>query len=205
MGVLTTLEPHEVAVFETFVVPRYLSMFGVVALEMVVPCGRPLMAHVGCPHPAFPTRSSASSSPGARVIGFDPSEAALELARTKSALIRDVSFDYRQASDLPLPIGDASFSHAIVVHPLAAPSQRPQLFAELRRLLAPGGQALIAMPLRGSFQELADLLREYALKTEASDLAKSLEANIVTRPTIETFCESLEDAGVRRTWTWTCA
>ena len=36
-------------------------------------------------------------------------------------------------------------------------------------MLAPGGQALLAMPLVSSFQGIADLLREFALKNESAE------------------------------------
>ncbi|MBI5536925.1 MAG: methyltransferase domain-containing protein [Deltaproteobacteria bacterium] len=193
MSALPGLEARDVAIFETFVVPRYLSIFGMLALEMVIACERAMVAHVGC-RTGFPDQLLATYLPGATVVGFDPSEPALELARTKSALIREITFDYR-AGDLPLQVPDDSFSHVMAVHPRLDIPGRELLVREMRRVLAAGGQALLAMPLRGSFQEIADLLREYALKQEAGDVTKAIEANITSRPTLETFTEMMEDGG----------
>ena len=69
------------------------------------------------------------------------------------------------------------------------------MLAELRRLLAPHGQALIAMPLRGSFAEIADLLREYALKHEAVPLSDAVDRASFGRPTVELLAAELERAG----------
>ena len=64
----------------------------------------------------------------------------------------------------------AGFSHAITLHPLASADERGTAARGVARLLAPHGQALVAMPLRGSFQELGDLLREYALKHDDAEV-----------------------------------
>ena len=64
------------------------------------------------------------------------------------------------------------------------------------RLLCPGGQALVALPLRGSFQEIGDLFREYALKHDDGDFGKVVEEAMASRHTIETLSEELESAGL---------
>jgi SAM-dependent methyltransferase len=195
MGRLAELDAHEVPVFETFVVPRFLSMFGVVAMEMLIPCERAVIANVGC-RTGFPDQVIGRVLPGCTVVGFDASDAALELARTKSALIRDVIFDYRLEGELPLGVPDGSFSHALAIYPLVDQDGRFALVHELRRVLAEGGQALLALPLRGSYQELADLLREFALKHEAPEVARAADAAGLARPTIETLSEVLEECGL---------
>jgi SAM-dependent methyltransferase len=193
MTLLSALEPRDVAVFETFVVPRYLSIFGMLALEMLVACEQALVAHVGC-RTGFPDQLFATYLPGATVVGLDPSAPALELARTKGALVRDLSLEYREG-DVPLAVADGSFSHVLSLHPRLDAPARALLASELHRVLAPGGQALLALPLRGSFQELMDLLREYALKFEAGGITSAIDANAGTRPTLEGLAELLEESG----------
>jgi hypothetical protein len=61
---------------------------------------------------------------------------------------------------------------------------------ECARLLAPDGQALVAVPMDGSFQEVFDLLREFALKYEADDFARAVE-----RPTMDVLGAELRQAG----------
>jgi SAM-dependent methyltransferase len=103
--------------------------------------------------------------------------------------------DYRIADGYPTPFPEGAFSHAVSMHPLAYPEERARLLAELSRLLAPMGQALVTMPLRGSFQELADLLREYGVKYEADDVTRAVEAAVLVRPSVEMFGAELEEAG----------
>jgi SAM-dependent methyltransferase len=194
MGFLSGLEAQSVPVFETFVVPRYLATYGLTTLELLIPCENALLAPIGC-RTGFPDEVICRCMPGATVVGFDPSEPALELARTKGALLHEVEFDYRMTEEIPLDVPEMSFTHALSIVPLLGPEQRVMLLQEMYRVLAPGGQALFSLPLRGSFQEVSDLLREYALKHDIGEVTKALEANINARPTVETLCEGLEDAG----------
>ena len=107
----------------------------------------------------------------------------------------DMISEYRVVDGLPVPYASHGFSHALTLHPLAAPEERAKMIAEFARVLAPRGQALLAMPLRGSFQEVADLLREYALKMEGTDMGRRVESAVQVRPTVEMLGAELEDAG----------
>jgi SAM-dependent methyltransferase len=192
------LGPEDFAIFETFVVPRYLSMFSERMLEMLVKGSDARVCHVQC-RTGFPDRTLLEKLPGAHVFGCDPSEHAIELARAKASMLQRKSpgsaFDYRVTDTLPLPFPAGAFSHAYTLHPLCAPAERKRLFEELARLVAPRGQALLAMPLRGSFVEIADLLREYALKFERTDLTNAIEAAVQLRPTDDMMAREHEAVG----------
>jgi SAM-dependent methyltransferase len=188
------LGPAEAAIFETFVVPRYLSLFGDLALELMVESDEAQLVHLHC-RTGYPDRGIALKLPGVHIVGFDDSKAALELARAKASTMPDMVSDYRFSDSLPSPLPASAFSHALTVHPLGNPEDRGQVLAECARLLAPHGQALIAMPLRGSFQELVDLLREYALKFDDHDVTAAVEQAILLRPTGEVLVEEMAQRG----------
>lgn len=189
---------EDAAVFETFVVPRYLSLFGESLLKMLVPGRDARVCHVHC-RTGYPDRILLERLPNAHVHGCDVSPWAIELARAKAAALvksdGSIVFDYRVADALPLSFPDGAFSHAFTIHPLAAPPERRVLLEELARIVAPRGQALIALPLRGSFVEVADLLRECALKYELPDLTNTVEAAMQRRPTEEMLEGELEGVG----------
>jgi len=188
---------EEAAIFETFVVPRYLSMFGEQLLRTLVPGRDARVCHLRC-RTGYPDRLLLERLPNAHVHGCDASPWAIDLARAKAAALgsdASVVFDYRVVDALPLSFPDGAFSHAFTIHPLAAPQERRALLEELARIVAPRGQALIALPLRGSFVELADLLRECALKHELTDLMNAVEAAMQLRPTDELLEGELEAAG----------
>lgn len=184
----------DAAVFETFVVPGYLKLFGDLAVQMFLGVEGARVAHLGC-RTGFPDAELATQVPGLSLYGADSSPAALELARHKAHAMRLTSLEYVLATSLPAPLPSAVFSHVISLHPGLGAQQRRELFAEMSRLLYVGGQSLLALPLRGSFQEIGDIFREFALKTDNEDFATAVDVFMMSRPTIESISEELETAG----------
>jgi SAM-dependent methyltransferase len=200
------LGPAEAAVFETFVVPRYLSLFGELAIEMLLESEQARIVHLHC-RTGYPDRGIALKLPASHIIGTDPSPAALQLARAKAATMPAMVAEYRVVDDPSTALPDSAFSHGLTLHPPVQPAPRDGparsvraddldgVIAELARLLAPHGQLLVAMPLQGSFQELSDLLREYALKYSDAVMAKAVEEASLARPTVEGLTGRVERAG----------
>ena len=188
------LGPDDAAVFETFVVPRYLSLFAERLLELIVPAEDARVCHFQC-RTGYPDRDLLKKLPNAHVYGCDNSEHAIELARAKAKTIPGFVSDYRVIDAFTTPFPAGAFSHGISLHPLAAPAERKRMLEELARIVAPRGQALVAMPLRGSFLEIADLLRECALKNELTGLTNAVEAATQLRPTDDLFKRELEAVG----------
>lgn len=188
------LAPADAAVIETFVVPRYLSFFGELVVEMLLAGEGARIVHLGC-RTGYPDRQLFEKVPGAMIVGIDPSPSALELARNKAAVLGESGMDYVEATTLPTELAPSAFSHAVSLHPLGSREQVQALYQEMYRLLYPGGQALIALPLRGSFQEVSDLFREYALKFDDGDFGKLVEESLTGRPNIEALSDQLESIG----------
>jgi ubiquinone/menaquinone biosynthesis C-methylase UbiE len=189
------LSPADAAVLETFVVPRYLSLFGDLALQMFLAGESARILHLGC-RTGYLDRQLCERAPTAHLVGVDASPAALELARNKARVLADQRIQYRDGSMLATELAAASFSHVVSLHPVLPNAQRPGLFREAARVLYPGGQLLVALPLRGSFQEIADLFREFALKFDDPRFGAAVEQAMLDRPTIETLSEELEGEGL---------
>lgn len=190
----SVMAPSDAAVFETFVVPRYLSLFGELALELLAVVEGAQVIHVGC-RTGYPDRGIVMKVPRARVVGCDASPHALELARAKAATTGGSAIEYVECHELPLPFSDGAFSHALSLQPPADPASREGLFVEMHRLLTAHGQAIVALPMRGSFVEVGDLLREFALKNEDTPLAQAVDRAMMSRPTVEVLTGELESAG----------
>jgi ubiquinone/menaquinone biosynthesis C-methylase UbiE len=189
------LSPGDAAVFETFVVSRYLKWFGDLAVDMFLGVEGARVAHLGC-RTGYPDTDLARSVAGLTLYGVDSSTSALEIARHKGRAVRVESLEYLAARELPAPLPSAVFSHALALHPVLGVDHRGALLAEMSRLLYPGGQSLLALPLRGSFQEITDLFREYALKTDNGDFSRGVEEAAAGRPTIESLSEEHELVGL---------
>jgi ubiquinone/menaquinone biosynthesis C-methylase UbiE len=189
------LADADAAIFEDSVVPRYLSFFGGLVAEMLLPSQGANIAHVGC-RTGYPDPLVAEKVPHSTLVGVDASAAAIEVARSKATLFTDVAATYLVEENLPTQLQEATFTHAYSLHPICDAEGRAALMGELRRLLMPGGQALVSLPLRGSFPEIADMVREYALRQDLTELGKAIESAVASRPTIETISEELETAGL---------
>jgi SAM-dependent methyltransferase len=194
----TTRGHEETAVFETSVVPRYFSMFGERVLARLAAGKDARVIHLFC-RTGYPDRELVERLPNAHVHGVDPSNHAIELARIKAHSLVEhrtgVAFDYRVADTVPLAFPASVFSHGLTLQAPAQTEARRAMIGELARLIAPRGQALVAMPLRGSFFELHDLLRECGLKHEIEPLGHAVDAAAALRPTEEAFKRELEVAG----------
>jgi SAM-dependent methyltransferase len=189
------LTAADAALLEKAVVPRYLAFFSTLLLDMMLPYEPARVANLGCRN-GFPDALVAEKLRGAAVVGVDASPAAIELARSRAASLPGVQASYVVHDGLPTPLPDAGFTHAFSVHPICRAAHRQALLSELRRLLHPGGQALIAFPLRGSFPELHDMGRECALKQDMMNLSAAIDAASARRPTLETVVQELEAAGL---------
>lgn len=190
----TVLGASDAALYETFVVPRYLSLFGELALEVLAHARGAQVIHIGC-RTGYPDRGILLKLPNAHVTGCDASSHALGVARAKAQTTGESNIEYVEAKELPLPFDDASFSHALSLHPPADPASRQGLLQEMHRLLTAHGQAVLALPMRGSFIEVADLLREYALKADDAVLGQAVERAVALRPTPESITSEMEAIG----------
>jgi hypothetical protein len=83
MGVMG---PAEVAILETFVVPRFLTLFGETALRVILSGDGAAIAHLGC-RTGYPDRELVSDISNCSLVGVDGSAAAVELARNKAATL----------------------------------------------------------------------------------------------------------------------
>jgi SAM-dependent methyltransferase len=189
------LSSADAAVIETFVVPRYLSLYGELALQLYLPGKSARIVHLGC-RTGYLDRQLCERAPTATLLGVDASAAALDLARNKARVLADKRIQYQEGDSLITGLPSESFSHVVSLHPLLGIGERQQLFSEAFRLLYPGGQLLVALPLRGSFQEIGDLLREFALKFDDTRFGAAIDQAMHVRPTIETLSEELEAAGL---------
>lgn len=190
------LGPSDAAILETFVVPRYLKLFGDVVLESILPADGAKLLHLGC-RTGYPEVQVAERLRMANLVGLDRSASAIELARTKAQLVHGTTrVDHIVGDPFSVPYEDQSFSHALALCPsIPGHDARLRLFAELARLVAPSGQILLGLPMRGSFQEVLDLFREHALKNDAGEIAKATDIASLSRPNPESITEELEAAG----------
>lgn len=188
------LTAAEAAIYESLVVPRYVRPFAVPLIPMLIPYAPASVAHLGC-RTGYPADEIARQLPQSDITGVDPSPAAVELARTKASLMSGLRAHYVVADTLPTPLDAGQFTHALAIHPNGVKGNYLPILTELGRVLTVGGQLLLALPLRGSFPEVYDMLREYALRHDRPHFGEAVDAAASTRPNPETLADQVERAG----------
>lgn len=196
MSFAVPLTAAEAAIYESLVIPRYMQTFGALAVPMLFRYSGSRVAHLGC-RTGYPAEPLAEHLPGCTITGADSSPAALELARTKASLLQPqgVKVAYYHAEGIPTPLLSGEFSHALVLHPDGWAGDYSLILSELYRVLTEGGQMVMALPLRGSFPALYDLLREFALRQDMPHFGEAVDAGAAARPNPETIVEQCEAAG----------
>jgi SAM-dependent methyltransferase len=180
----------DAAMYEALVVPRFVRLFSEPLMELLLTTDEAQVAHIGC-RTGFPDQELLTRLPNAFIFGADASEAALEIARAKKQAFRAEGGDYLVWKDGPVPMSNSAFSHVLSL----LPENRERAILEAKRLLAPAGQLLLSLPLRGSYIEPIDLLREYAIKHDDHEFYRVLDAAILRLPTAETLADELSALG----------
>jgi SAM-dependent methyltransferase len=194
--------------YDDELLPAYAGRFATMLLrklepERVAPVGQGGRAirivEVGCATGHL-TRELVRRFPEAgRVTAVDDNQALIGRARLKLAADPGVRiapvFELAAPEALPLGDGDAD----LAVSNLAVSEAPDPLGAivELHRVLAPGGQAAMSLPLRGSWAEFIDLLREVLRESGRRDGLAALERHERVLPDGADAVAALEAVGFR--------
>ncbi|MEO5345217.1 MAG: class I SAM-dependent methyltransferase [Magnetococcus sp. YQC-9] len=153
-----------------FVLGRYQNMLQL--LQQTFPNGavtRKRVLDVGCGDGAL---TYLIAREGFTVSGVDPSELAIRLAKEQITPL-EIEIDFRIAPAQQIPWPDGSFDAVISSDVIEHVSQPRAMLEEIRRVLVPGGYAVISTPIRYKEffapehviewfpQEYETLIREY--------------------------------------------
>lgn len=195
---MKVLTAAEAALFDALVAPRYLSPFVRSAMAMLAPRPSAVVAQFGC-RTGLAANELAERLSRVRLRAIDPSPSALKLARTKALAAGFVAFEYLEATeaDADSVLTSGAFTHALAIHPHGDQGDHGATLGELYRVLERGGQAVFTLPIRGSFPELYDMLREYAVRYEDEAFGRAIDAALTRRPNPEALEAQVEAAGFR--------
>lgn len=193
-GLGPALVDKDIARLEDEVVPRYLSFFSNLAVDMLLPCAPASVVVVGS-RAGLETDLIAEKLPHASLKGLETSDAGVRAAAQRVSSL-SIASSFEVARGLPTQLPANQFTHALSVHPICNRIGRRDLLTEMCRVLVAGGQAVLALPLRGSFPEIGDMIREYALRSDLAKLGEAVDIAMTNRPTPETITEELEYAGL---------
>ncbi|MFO0685454.1 MAG: methyltransferase domain-containing protein [Sandaracinus sp.] len=202
-----TSTPQEASLYDSVVVPRYSALFSRALLDAIAPGTRGQVLDVGCGtgHPALDVLRRLTGQ--GRVIAVDRDSGLLDLARRRAIEQHGKRIFFKVETASELSFGDEVFD--LVVGNLVfgaldgdfswagggTPPGERAVLGEIRRVLVPGGRALLSRPLAGTFEEAIDMLREVALRRDLTVVGRRAELLASRHPTAETWREQLQQAG----------
>lgn len=181
--------------YETAVVPRYARRFGALLLRALVVPARANILDLSC-RTGYPSLEILRLLGDGHVVSVDPDSSFLELARERGGQAVGRTWFLKEESVEALPFGDGVFTNVVGNLVDRTTTDRGLLLSEASRVLAPGGQLVITMPLRGSFDEVLDLFREVALKHDLDRVSERIEQYAMSLPTREMWQTEIESSGL---------
>ena len=137
------------------------------------------------------------------VLGLDPSEERIELARAKIAVLhlQNVSFDVVGAQGLPFEEGE--FGAVIGDASMLPAGEIEGLLTEMVRVAKPDGRIVIKMATHGAFDEFFSIYWEALLRTDLEDHFSNVENLITQRPSVSEVETLAEQDGLKDVASWT--
>lgn len=182
---------------DAVVVPRYGAHFARLLLAEVPGDARNVLdVECGTGHLSFHVLARLGS--GGRVVAVDRDQGLVDLARRRGWEEIGRRLFFKTEDPEALSFGEGVFDAAVSNLLDLEASNPARMLAEVRRVLVVGGPFLLTTPLRGTFVEALDMLRERAVAEEDEALAARVEREAEREPTPDELARMLDDAGFAR-------
>lgn len=189
---------ERVLAYDAAFVPRYAQRFGRKLLDALSLPARASVLDLGC-RTGYPAVELLERAPDLRVMAIDPDPQYLELARARAGAHLGRRIFFKQDRPVALRFGEGVFTNVFgnLVDRMGA--DRRAIFSECARVLEPGGQLVATLPMRGSFAEVVDLLREVALGRDLPRVSDRVEQYAASLPAGEGLRWELDALGFEDT------
>jgi ubiquinone/menaquinone biosynthesis C-methylase UbiE len=180
-------------VYDAEVWPIFAQKFGALLLGALDARPSARVVEVGCATGGLTLELARRFDGNARIIAIDDAPFVTH-ARAKLAAAGRVTFEVGPTAPLSLP--DASADVVVSNLEAAAFPEPARAVREIARVLAPGGQAVITTPLRGSWAEFLDIYRDVLLENGTPDSVGALDQYVASLPDGAAATAWLEAAGL---------
>jgi ubiquinone/menaquinone biosynthesis C-methylase UbiE len=177
------------------VAPQYGARFAQGLLDALPQGDRLQVLDVGCGTGQISFRMLERLGSSSRVIAVDHDAGLIALARQRGFddIGRRLFFKTESADDLSF--GEGVFD-AVVAHLLYRDlDDRSAALREMHRVLVPGGRLLLTTPLRGTFSEVFEMIRERGVAHGDDALLRALERLEGRDPTVRELEATVRAAG----------
>lgn len=186
-------------VYDSEILPLWTQKFGRLLLRAVRVPSKAMVLNVACKtgYPALELLQK--MDPDSRIIAIESSGPLLDIARSKAGDLsgRRVFFRTEHISEklsFADDVYDVTFTNLGLDEFDISPEEVIKDFA---RVTQPGGQVLVTLPLRGSWNEFFDIYREVLIKQDRNDLLEKIEEYMESFPEPETAAGWMKKAGLR--------
>jgi ubiquinone/menaquinone biosynthesis C-methylase UbiE len=184
-------------IYDVEIWPAYAARFATMVMRHVPLKARARVVEIGCATGHVTRELAVRLPPGSTVMAFDAGDAFVNEARARieaeSSAHAPVTF---QVGDpLRLPAYDETADVVVSNLAVAAAADPAAAVAEIRRVLVPGGRAVITTPLRGSWSEFLDLFRDVLRESGRPDALGAIDAYVAALPDATTAMAWLEETG----------
>lgn len=174
---------EEAFIYDLYVAPLWREPFNeLLDQEIELPTeGRIL--EVGCGTGGYAVELSAKVGAKLAVVGVDPSEHRLLLARAKAEVRKLETVEFHTGSLDQLKLADDEFDLVIGDASMLPPDGLSQVLSELKRVAKHGATVALLVTTRGSFDEFFSIFWETLHALELDRYTPNLEAVIQAKPT----------------------
>jgi ubiquinone/menaquinone biosynthesis C-methylase UbiE len=155
---------------------------------------------VGCAAGALTAQLAHRLDGESRLVAVDGSNALLELARARvrrnDSLGRRVFFR-NHPPRTRLPFAEETYDVVLANVDLSEMPDLGETIADYARVARPGGQVVVASPLRGTWLEFLDLFREVLIEAERLKPIDALASYVERMPDADAVARQMEAAGLR--------
>ncbi len=184
-------------VYDEEIHPLVGQRFADMTLSALRPGPRAAVLEIGCASGAMTAELVRRVDRHTRIVALDASTALVELARarviTEEHAGRRVFFRVHDPA-ARLPFAEETFDLLTACLPVGDLPDPAAAVADWARVVKPGGEVLVATPLRGTWAEPLDIFREVLVRTRRTNELGALDAHIGALPEADTVVRHLEAA-----------
>jgi len=180
---------------DSVVAPQYGARFAQGLLDALPEGDRLQVLDVGCGTGQISFRMLQRLGSSSRVIAVDHDAGLIALARQRGFGDIGSRLFFKTEDAEKLSFGEGVFD-AVVAHLLYRDlADRAAALREMHRVLVPGGTLLLTTPLRGTFGEVHEMLRERVVANDDAALGRAIDELVQRDPSAQELESAVRAAG----------